>query len=73
MIQIAKNIYNGQSRGCWLCIQIRYTMIYFLRLWDKNDNKQGIRINIAAPVHNPELGYRCLKYGIKNYDRHLVR
>ena len=63
MIHIRNDIISGQSKGCFLCIQFRYTQILFRRWWSKSE-KQGLHIYLFAPVHDPETGYRCQRLGI---------
>lgn len=50
LLTIARDVHHTQSKGCWLCIHIGFTAIYFRRprlpkRWDK---WQGIRIEIRA-------------------------
>lgn len=63
MIHIQRNVISGQSKGCFLCIQIRYTRILFERFWSKSD-KQGLHIYLFSPVHDPETGYHCTRIGV---------
>ena len=63
MIRIRTNTISGQSKGCWLCIQIRFTQILFQRFWSKSD-KQGPHIYLFAPVHDSNTGYHCTRIGI---------
>lgn len=63
MIHIRKNVISGQSKGCFLCIQFRFTQILFRRFWSKSE-KQAVHINLFAPSHYPETGYHCTKLGI---------
>lgn len=63
MIHIRHDVISGQSKGCFLCIQFRYTQILFRRWWSKSEN-QGLHIYLWAPVHDPETGYRCQRLGI---------
>lgn len=65
MIEIQHNIIGGQSKGCWLCVQIRYTRFMFIRFWNSKNNKQGKHIYFFAPVHDPDTGYHCTRIGIR--------
>jgi hypothetical protein len=64
MITIQKDTISGQSKGCFLCVQIRFTRILFRRFWNPSSDKQGLHIYIAAPRHNPDTGYHCKRYGV---------
>lgn len=63
MIHIRKDVISGQSKGCFLCIQFRYTQILFRRWWSKSE-EQGLHIYLWAPVHDPDTGYHCQRLGI---------
>lgn len=65
MIHIQRDVISGQSRGCWLCIQIRYIRFLFTRFWKRDSSKQAIHLYIFAPKHDPEKGYSCTKVGIR--------
>ncbi len=64
IITIQKNTISGQSKGCFLCIQIRFTRFLFRRFWNLASDKQGLHIYIAAPRHNADSGYHCQRYGV---------
>lgn len=62
MIHIRRNVISGQSKGCFLCIQVCYTQILFRRFWSKSE-RQALHIYLFAPVHDPEEGYSCTRIG----------
>lgn len=63
--EIQRDVVAGQSRGCWLTIQIRYTRLLLIRFWNKKSDSQGIQIKLFAPRHDPDRGYRCTKFSIR--------
>lgn len=52
-ITIARDVEHTQSKGCWLCIHVGFTAIYFHRprFPKRWDNWQGIRIEINSGSH----------------------
>lgn len=46
-IQVEHGILHTQSKGCWLCIHIRYTVIYCHGWWRE---WQGFRVELNAPL-----------------------
>lgn len=50
LISIHKNVQHIQSKGCWLCIHIGLTAIFFHRprLPKRWDGWQGMRIEINS-------------------------
>lgn len=64
MITIEKNVISGQSKGCFFCIQVRYTRILFQRFWNKRSDAQAVHLYLAAPRHSPEYGLRCSRWGV---------
>ncbi|HJP68266.1 MAG TPA: hypothetical protein VJ846_05135 [Sphingomicrobium sp.] len=65
MIVIHRSVYSSQMRGCWLSLQIGYTAIGFKHLPKPNYKKgPAIRLFIAAPAHDPQIGYRRTHFGV---------
>lgn len=56
LVSFRPNSLHGQSKGCWLCIHIGYTMIFFHRFWNPKSDAQGIRIRLHAPRHSQDGG-----------------
>lgn len=69
MIVVAHDVVHTQSGGCWLCVQCRFTAIYF-RGWGSG---QGIRLKLGAPVHDPLSGYWCVRWGIGRWSFDVPR
>jgi len=64
-VEVEHDIYSTQSKGCWLCIRIGYTVFYFPKLWGTS-KWQGFRVDIFAPVHGPRGWLRrsvCMRSG----------
>lgn len=64
-ITIQRNTICGQSKWCFLCIQIRYTRFLFKRFWKSDPQKQGLHVYIFAPIHDPKTGYHCRRLAIR--------
>jgi len=60
MITVMRNITFCQAANCLIFFQIRYTGVAI----GKKRGGHGIKVYIAAPVHNPDLGYRCTRWGV---------
>jgi hypothetical protein len=59
---VQRNVLHGQSKGCWLAIQIGYTRFLFKRWF--GGHAQGVHVYIAAPTHDRDKGYRLRRWGI---------
>ena len=62
LIDISRNTLHGQSKGCWLAIQIGFTLILFPCLCG-NRNGQGLRVYLGAPEQYA-TGWHCTLWGI---------
>jgi hypothetical protein len=65
MISIHRNVIGGQAKGSWLAIQIGFTLVTLRNLWPR-DHHAGpwLKLFIAAPSHDPQIGYRRKHFGI---------
>lgn len=64
MITIQRNVVSGQSKGCWLAVQLGYTRVLLHDLWPR-DRHQGawVEVFVFAPAKYSE-GYRRTHCGI---------
>ena len=68
MVTIQRDTISGQSKGCALCVQVRYTRLLWHPRWADKREQAFLRVFIAAPVHNPETGYHCRKWAVSVGD-----
>jgi hypothetical protein len=65
MIIIQRNAIDGQSKGCWLAIQMGFTRVLLRNLWRRDFHAGAwLQLFIAAPSHDPQIGYRRKHFGI---------
>ena len=63
LYEIHKKVISGQCYGALLRIQVRYTAIFIgTNLLPKG--WQGLQMGVFAPAHNPNKGYKCVKFYI---------
>lgn len=47
LVQVYRNVHSGQNKGCFLSIQVRYTLVHFIcTSW----RFQGLMFRFLAPV-----------------------
>lgn len=64
LVTANRNVLHGQSKGCWLCIHIGYTMIYFHRWWSLASNWQGMRLELFAPRRHQDQQSGLGRFGL---------
>jgi hypothetical protein len=64
LLTVRQDVIGGQSKGCWLCVQIGFTMFLFQGWWKE---WQGVRVYLGSPVHDPQTGYHCTRWGINRW------
>jgi hypothetical protein len=59
-VTIKRDVLHAQTKGCWLAVQVGFTLVCLHGWWNK---WQGVRVELGAPVHDPETGYWCTRWG----------
>ena len=63
--RIEGDVISGQSFGCALSVQVRYTRFLWFPQWAHERKSALLDIKIFAPKHDPETGYRCVGFRFK--------
>ena len=61
IISIDKNVVSGQCYNSLARVQILYAA-YFIGVGFIPKGWQGLQFGFFAPAHNPDIGYRCVKF-----------
>lgn len=70
ILKIQTNTETGQAIGSYLCIQIRWTRILFLKFWLPPTSRGGcLLVRLLYP--KPSSGLRCNGFSVKyiNYNK----
>ncbi len=60
--QIECDVYSGQSKGCAVVVQVRFTRLLWCPRWAFTRECALLHIRIAAP--DPYKARRCLRWGV---------
>lgn len=66
------NMISGQSKGCAVSVQVRYTRFVWFPQWAQERDIALVRVRLFAPKHNPEIGYRCLDFSARIGNMRLL-
>lgn len=58
---------SGQTKGCYLTIQFRYTRLLLLRFWNRVSDDQGTQITLFGPTNLGGEGYKCKRFQFLGY------
>lgn len=65
--RLDRDMISGQSKGCALSIQVRYTRFVWFPQWAQERDVAKVDIKLFAPETGEWDGYRCVKFKAKVY------
>lgn len=63
--RIDRDMISGQSKGCAVAIQVRYTRFVWFPQWAQQRDSALFDVKLFAPSHDPDKGYRCTKFKMR--------
>ena len=64
---------SGQSAGCALSVQVRYTRFLWFPVWAQGRTHALVDIKAFVPRANPEKGYQCIGFSLRVGDTWIIK
>jgi hypothetical protein len=67
------DIISGQSAGCAVSVQVRYTRYLWFPQWAQGRKSAFLNVGLFVPRHDPDKGYRCIGFNLSINNLRIIK